>query len=90
MKRHQTAVQATEVVPWLFFMDDTKIGSIANGAMIERLHWKIVSLRCQKFYPAVGRKIIDLSMEIDLCCPHGMLECWNDGILSTKNGKDHF
>jgi len=40
MKRHQTAVQATEIVPLLFFMDDTKIRSITNRAMIERLHWK--------------------------------------------------
>jgi len=34
MKIHQTAVQATEVLPLNFFMDDTKIGSIANRAMI--------------------------------------------------------
>lgn len=90
MKKHQTAVQAAKVVPLSFFMNDTKIRSITNRAMIERLHWKVLSLRCQKFYPAVGRKLIDLSMEIDLCCPHGMLECWNNGILGTKNGKDHF
>jgi len=90
MKKHQTAVQTAKVVPLSFFMDDMKIGSITNGAMIKRLHWKVVSLRCQKFYPAVGGKIIDLSIEVDLCYPHGMLECWNDGILGTKNGKDHF
>ena len=90
MKKHQAAVQAAKVMPLSFFVYDTKIGSITNGAMIKRLHWKVVSLRCQKFYPAVGGKIIDLSIEVDLCCPHGMLECWNDGILGTKNGKDHF
>jgi hypothetical protein len=38
MKGHQVAVQAAEILPLVLLMDDTKIGTITEYAMIDLLH----------------------------------------------------
>ena len=40
-------------------------------------------------------KILQLTQKIlilvtfDLSHPHGMMECWNNGIVGSRSGKDH-
>ena len=35
-------------------------------------------------------EIIGFFVTMDLCYPHGMMECWNSGVMRIKSGKKRF
>ena len=35
-------------------------------------------------------EIMSFLVMIDLCYPHGMMECWNNGVVRIKIGKNRF
>jgi hypothetical protein len=45
-------------------------------------------LNCSGFLQYI--EIIGFFVTIDLCDPHGMMECWNIGIVRIKSGKNRF
>lgn len=52
MNTHQAAFQAAEILPLIFLMDDTKIGSMTQDAMIEVLHVDKLSTQVSAFHRA--------------------------------------
>ena len=45
-------------------------------------------LKSSEFLHYIG--MIGFFVTIDLCYPHGMMECWNIGVVRIKSGKNRF